>query len=301
VKLGDLLSPERVLVPLRAASLPEAVRLLIDAAVAAGAVADPAGLAEVVRRSWPEDTVNLGQAYLPHFRTDAVDRVVVALGVTAAPLSQPERGDRGVRVVLLVLAPRRAAAAYLQTVAAFARVLGQPETMAALLEADSPAGVLATPAFGRVELGDQLRVRDLMTRDVLSVAPDTPLGEAVHLLLQNGVESLPVVGDNGQLVGTISNRELARVLVPKYVQRTSTGEYPAADPERAAAAERLETMPVREVMQRSVLALSPNQTMAEVAQLLINKDIARFPVTDEGRLVGFLTRADIVRKLVGPI
>jgi CBS domain-containing protein len=300
VKLGELLSPERVLVPLRAASLAEAVRLLIDAAVAGGSVADPAELAEVLRRSWPEDTVNLGQAYLPHFRTDAVERVVVALGVAPAPLAQPERGDRGVRVVLLVLAPRRAAAAYLQTVAAFARVLGQPETMAALLSADSPAGVLAAPAFRRVELGDQLRVRDLMTRDVVSVAPDTPLGDAIHTLLQHGVELLPVVGDNGQLVGTLSNRELARVLVPKYVQRTSTGEYPAISSDRPPA-ERLETKPVRDIMQRSVLALSPDQTMAEVAQLLMNKDIARFPVTEDGRLVGFLTRADIVRKLVGPI
>src|SRR5690606_1046942 len=124
--------------------------------------------------------------------------------------------------------------------------------------------------------------------------------EAVHRLLQHGVELLPVVGENGQLVGTISNREVARVLVPKYVQRTSTGEYPAASPDRPSA-ERLETIPVRDVMQRSVLALSPNQSMTEVAQLLMNKDIARFPVTEDGRLVGFLTRADIVRKLVGPI
>ena len=301
MKLGELLGRERVLVPLEAASLSEAVRRLIDAAAADGCIAEPAELTDLVRRSWPEDTVNLGHAYLPHFRTDAVNRVVVALGVAPAPLAQPERGDRGVRVVLLVLAPRRAAAAYLQTVAAFARALGQPETMAALLAAGSADEVLAAPAFSRVELGDQLRVRDLMTRDVLSVAPDARLGDAVRLLLQHGVESLPVVGDNGQLVGTISNRELARVLVPKYVQRTNTGEYPAATPERAAAGERLEAMPVREAMQRSVLALSPDQTMAEVAQLLINKDIARFPVTEDGQLVGFLTRADIVRKLVGPV
>ena len=300
MKLGELLSPERVLVPLRAASLAEAVRLLIDAAVAGGSVADPAELGEVVRRSWPEDTVNLGQAYLPHFRTDAVDRVVVALGVAPTPLAQPERGDRGIRVVLLVLAPRRAAAAYLQAVAAFARALGQPETMAALLAADSVEAAMAAPGFRRAEVGDQLLVRDLMTRDVLSVAPDAALGDAVHLLLQHDVELLPVVGENGQLVGTISNREVARVLVPKYVQRTSTGEYPAASPDRPPA-ERLENIPVREVMQRSVLALSPKQSMTEVAQLLMNKDIARFPVTEDGRLVGFLTRADIVRKLVGPI
>ncbi|MDQ2670977.1 MAG: CBS domain-containing protein, partial [Gemmatimonadota bacterium] len=189
----------------------------------------------------------------------------------------------------------------LQTVAAFARALGQPDTVAALLSARTADDVLAVPAFRGVELGDQLRVRDLMRHDVLSVSPETPLGQAAHLLLEHGVESLPVVGENGQLIGTISNRELARVLVPKYVQRANTGDYPADAPERSAGAARLEALPVRDVMQRSVLSLSPGQTMSEVAQLLINKDIARFPVVEEGRLVGFLTRADIVRKLVGPI
>lgn len=299
MRLDELLSPQRVLVPLEAASLPEAVRRLIDAAAAEGSVAQRGEIEDVVRRSWPEDTVNLGQAYLPHFRTDAVDRVVVALGVTPTPLAHPERGDRGVRVVLLVLAPRRAAAAYLQTVAAFARALGQPETIAALLAADSPGAVLAIPAFGRVELGDQLRVRDLMTPDVLSVAPDTPLGEAAQLLLAHGVESLPVVGETGQVLGMISNRELVRLLVPKYMQRANTGEYPAAGQQRAGGGQP-EALPVREAMQRSVLCLSADQTMSEVAQLLTNKDIARFPVTHEGKLCGFLTRADIVRKIVGP-
>ncbi|MDQ2698317.1 MAG: hypothetical protein M3Y46_05950, partial [Actinomycetota bacterium] len=102
MKLGELLSASRVVVPLQAGSLGEAVRLLIGAAVADGSIRDRHELEEVAKRSWPEDTVTLGQAYLPHFRTDAVDRVVVSLGVTPAPMTQPERGDRGVRIVLLV-------------------------------------------------------------------------------------------------------------------------------------------------------------------------------------------------------
>ena len=52
-------------------------------------------------------------------------------------------------------------------------------------------------------------------------------------------------------------------------------------------------------MTRQVLCVSPDQPLAEVASLMVNKDTARVPVVREGRVVGFLTRGDIVRKLIG--
>jgi CBS domain-containing protein len=57
---------------------------------------------------------------------------------------------------------------------------------------------------------------------------------------------------------------------------------------------------VRDVMTRQVLCVGPEQPAAEVAALMSNKDVERVPVVREGRLVGFLTRGDIVRKLIGP-
>ena len=56
---------------------------------------------------------------------------------------------------------------------------------------------------------------------------------------------------------------------------------------------------VRDVMTRQVLCVSPEQPLAEVASMMINKDVDRVPVVREGTLVGFLTRGDIVRKLIG--
>jgi CBS domain-containing protein len=56
---------------------------------------------------------------------------------------------------------------------------------------------------------------------------------------------------------------------------------------------------VRDVMTRQVLCVSPDQPVAEVAAMMTNKDVDRVPVVRDGRLVGFLTRGDIVRKLIG--
>ena len=82
MRLADLLSRGRVLVPLAAETWAEGIRQLLDACLADGRVRDRAELEAAVRHAWPEDTLSLGpHAVLPDFRTDAVDGVVAALGV----------------------------------------------------------------------------------------------------------------------------------------------------------------------------------------------------------------------------
>ena len=69
--------------------------MLVDACVADGRVADAIRLDETIRESWPEDTMSLGpHAWLPHFRTDAVRGLVVALGIAEAPIAGGRPGDR---------------------------------------------------------------------------------------------------------------------------------------------------------------------------------------------------------------
>jgi CBS domain-containing protein len=68
---------------------------------------------------------------------------------------------------------------------------------------------------------------------------------------------------------------------------------------RGAIAPGTSARSVRDVMSRQVMCVAPEQPIAEVASLMSNKDVDRVPVVREGRLVGFLTRGDIVRKLIG--
>jgi CBS domain-containing protein len=237
-------------------------------------------------------------AFLPHFRTDAVPAPVAALGVTPAPIRPEPKSHRQARLVLLVLAPPGDAPAYLQIVAAFARALAQPEIVAALLAAQSSDEVLGNAALQDIVLEGPLLVRDIMTTRVYTVGPDTPLAEAAARLLRHNVEALPVVGSGGEVMGMISNGELLRYLVPSFVQRVNTGKSRAL---RKVAGKAVDPgqIPVREAMVRNVFCLSEDQTVAEAATLMTNKEMVRFPVVSDGVLTGFLTRADVVRKLVG--
>jgi CBS domain-containing protein len=108
-------------------------------------------------------------------------------------------------------------------------------------------------------------------------------------MTRGGVAGLPVVEADGRVVGMLSQRELLQHLLTKYLARGgATQPAPGDRPKQ-----------VRDVMTRQVLCVSPDQPVAEVAAMMTNKDVDRVPVVRDGRLVGFLTRGDIVRKLIG--
>ncbi len=304
MRLADLLSPRRVVVPLPADTWGGGIRALLDACLADGRVRDPARLEAAVRDAWPEDTLSLGpRAVLPHFRTNAVDSVVAALGVAPRPMkgqSAEAEADAGggARIMLLILAPPREAAAYLQAVAAFARALARPDVVDGLHAARTPEEVLALPGLHDVRLEEELLVGDVMAPADIALDPDMPVEAAARLLSRRGLDAAPVVGSDGVVIGLLSSRELLRHFLPAYVQRMQTGEHRAAPRAKSGAGPSAPAL-VGAVMARNVLCVSEDQSLSDVASLLANKDVPCLPVVKDGVLRGVLTRAEIVRKLVG--
>lgn len=294
MKLRDVLTPAHVIAPLEATSVRHATERLADRLIQAGAVAAPQRLLAVIQHAWPEDMVSVGEhAFLPHFRTESVSRIAVALGVAARPVRWEKAPHRTARIVILIVAPPRETTAYLQVVGALARALADPASVLAILAAKSPEQVVALPALSDAELPGQLTVRDVMTPHVFTVKGDCSLGEVARMMVERDIRAVPVVDDGGGLLGIVTHRELLRHLVPEFQQRSKSGDY-----RRAGSDPRL--TPVREAMSRSVLCLSDEQPLADVASLMNSKDMDRFPVVRDGVLVGFLTRADLIRRLLTP-
>lgn len=294
MNLRDFLAPERIVVPLRATSLADASVELLDRMAAAHGVLDAAKLRRRVVEAGQQDVVAMGdRAFLLHHRTDSVGQLLVAVGIAPAPICVRlgEDGERCARVVLLVVTPPRHAARYLQVVGAFARLLRKPDELQSLLSATSANELADHPGFAGYTLPEQLTVRDVMTEQPRTIGAEAPLREAAMTLVRTGLGALPVVDDELRVVGMVSEREVIRHLL---TIQAFTG--PDA---RAAAPLPSGTKTVRDVMSRQVLCVAPEQPLAEVASLMSNKDVDRVPVVREGRLVGFLTRGDIVRKLIG--
>jgi CBS domain-containing protein len=289
VRLTEILRPEHVVAPLPATSVYDAVMHLAQTLVGTGDVTEPEKLQRMFSESRVRDLIHVGdRVLLPHLRTDAVDALQVALGIAPRPLPEsPDDVGAAAQIVVLVLAPLSAADLYLQTVAALARVLRQDAVVDRLVAARTPAEVLAIPEIREITIEPRLRVRDVMTQRVWRTTPDSPVQEVLDLIAEHRLRAIPVVGDDRQVLGMVTDRDLLRHFLPG-VQR----------PADASAAAWSETR-VRDVMSRSVICVSEDQALAEVTSMLVSKDIERLPVVHEGQLTGFLTRGDILRKVFG--
>jgi len=302
VKLKEVVDAQHVIVPLIAQTVKEATERLAERLIATGAVGEGEAnrLNAVIRNAWPEDMVSVGEhAFLPHFRTEAVRKLVTAIGISTTPIRWEKDPHRSARIVILIVAPPRETPTYLQVVGGFARMLSDPDTVLALLAAKTPEQVSQIGALDAVDLPSHLTVRDLMTPDVLAARPDQSLGEVARLMIEKDVRAIPVVDEGGALMGMVTHRELLRYLIPDYIQKTKSGEFRAVTKtqlQRGSSDPR--ALPVKDVMARTVLCLSEEQTLSDVANLMNNKDVDRFPVVREGVVVGFLTRADLIRRLV---
>lgn len=252
------------------------------------AIHDMAEVEELLERSRPRDVVAVGRGVvLPHFRTEAVDSVVVSLGVAKQPLDASGSGlDTEPRVVVLILAPPSAATLYLQTVAALARLLSDDDVVHAITNARSAQEIAQLPQLQKLYIEPQLRVRDVMSRDVTTIRPVAPIRSVVDLMVERKVRAVVVVSETQQVLGILTEWDVMRAMVP-HIPRVGeeTEEEEAAD------------MVVRDVMTRSVLCVDEEMGLPEAVNLMINKNAEQCPVVDDGQLVGILLRSEIIRKL----
>ena len=142
-----------------------------------------------------------------------------------------------------------------------------------------------------------MRVVDLMAADVISVRRETSLRDAARLMVEKEISGLPVTDEGGNLVGVISEGDFLR----KEVDRgdlLGRGLLGALFDNRDSLAE-AET--VGEVMAENLFTVSPDATLVEAARTMTTHAVKRLPVvTREGKLVGVISRRDVVAAFTRP-
>ena len=141
-----------------------------------------------------------------------------------------------------------------------------------------------------------MKVEEIMTKDVITVSPKTPIHEAAALMIDHGVSGLPVVDDAGSVVGIVSEGDL--ILREKPRERMPWWKAFFGDAERLAREyQKAHGMTVGEVMTRSLIAVSPDLPIESVALILDQHRIRRVPVVADGQLLGIVSRGDLIKAL----
>ena len=147
-----------------------------------------------------------------------------------------------------------------------------------------------------------MRAMDVMTTNVITVVADTSVQALATLLSERGISGVPVVDKDGRVVGIVSEGDLlhrAETGTERRTQRRRSRwlDTFAADQEAARDYVKAHGRSVQEIMTREVISVSDTTELADIATLLETKRIRRVPVVRDGKLVGIVSRANLVRAL----
>jgi CBS domain-containing protein len=147
-----------------------------------------------------------------------------------------------------------------------------------------------------------MKASDVMTHDVVSVAPDTSVRKIAALLLSKGISAVPVVDGTGAPLGIVSEGDLIGRKEAECEERqdwwlTILAEGEAVNRELLA---NFNYPRASDLMSTPVITVNEETSLRDIADILTSRRIKRVPVVRDGRIVGIVSRADLVRALVAP-
>ncbi|TCP68923.1 CBS domain protein [Heliophilum fasciatum] len=145
------------------------------------------------------------------------------------------------------------------------------------------------------------KASDIMTREVATVYSDATIAEVVKLLLEKRISGVPVISRQGAVLGVISEGDLLykdkKLHYPSYITILD-GVFFLESPKRFEEEfKKSIALKAEELMTRDALTVEEDATIAEMATLMTENKINRLPVVAHGKLVGIVTRADIIRAM----
>ena len=115
-------------------------------------------------------------------------------------------------------------------------------------------------------------VKEIMTRDAISITPKYSIRESVDLMTENGIGSLPIVDKEDKLVGIVTERDFALALAGSLTTET-----------------------VGDIMIKDVITTTPGTPIESCSKIMVRNNLRRIPVVEEGKLIGIVTSTDILR------
>jgi CBS domain-containing protein len=146
-----------------------------------------------------------------------------------------------------------------------------------------------------------LKAKDIMTKELITVTPDTEIVKAAKILLEKGVNGVPVV-EAGKLVGILCQSDLISqqknlpvpslfTLLDGFIPLASTKHYEKVLQKIAAAT-------VADAMTPDPVTVPPDAPIEEIASLMVDKNFHTIPVVEKGKLVGIVGKEDVLRTLM---
>jgi CBS-domain-containing membrane protein len=139
-----------------------------------------------------------------------------------------------------------------------------------------------------------VRAKDIMTRRVVTVTADSDVGDTIRLMLKHRISGAPVVNESGKLIGIVTEGDLMRRAELRIVPESDSN---LAAEKQAQAYVKAHGRKVVDIMTKNVVSVDENEAPEKIASVLEGQGIKRVPVVHDGRVIGIVSRANLLRVL----
>jgi CBS domain-containing protein len=144
-----------------------------------------------------------------------------------------------------------------------------------------------------------LTAKDIMTRNVVTVTPDTSLEELAALLVSNRISGVPVVDANGSLAGIVTENDLIshnkRLHIPTVVSFLDAAIYLESSKKFADEVKRVTATKVADISVKKVITITEDTSLTDIATIMSEKKVHILPVVKAGKVIGIVGKRDVVK------
>jgi CBS domain-containing protein len=144
-----------------------------------------------------------------------------------------------------------------------------------------------------------LTAKDIMTKKVITVKPETSIEELSALYVKHGISGAPVVDDAGGLFGVVTENDLIsqnkRLHIPTVISFLDAAIYLESSKKFEQELKRMAATKVADICARKVITIAENTTVVDIATIMSEKQVHLLPVVREGKVVGIVGKRDVVK------
>jgi CBS domain-containing protein len=235
---------------------------------------------------------------IPHARIGGLKRLVVAIATSRKGIRFSDKSGGLAKLIILILTPHDTPAAYLQALSSLSRILQGPGTPEKVAELSTGEMVWHFFDRGGLVLPDYVCAGDMMRREFTTVNAGDTCATAIDLFAKNQLADLPVIDDDGKLVGLVTADALLKVCLPDYILWMQDLS-PIINFEPFAELLRNEEKTwLADIMSDDYVTVSENSPAIEVAKGMCKRGVRQVLVVRSEKLVGVITIEDFITKVL---
>jgi len=147
-----------------------------------------------------------------------------------------------------------------------------------------------------------MKVKDIMQTTVITIQSDTGIKEITKVLSQNNISGVPVVDASGDLIGIVSEGDLlhkeTNPRIPNAVGVLGSLIYYHGVKQFESDFRKLTALQASQIMTKEIITINKDAEIEDAASLMVNKNIKRLPVVEDGKMIGIISRIDIIKTLL---